>query len=857
MTLTRPFAGITGADLQLAGGKGANLGAMVQAGLPVPPGFVLLTGAYRLFVQQAGIQAEIERLAAAVDTGSPESLDDASARIRALFDQHSLPPEVAGAITSAYEALGAGPVAVRSSATAEDLPGASFAGQQETYLNIEGAGQVVQAVKRCWSSLWTGRALAYRARSGIAPGDVALAVVVQQLVAAEAAGVLFTADPISGRRDRVVIDGAWGLGEAVVSGSVSPDHWLADGATGAIIAEKVGTKTVMTVRVAGGTEERPVPTELQGKPVLDHGQVAALVALGRKTAAHFGAPQDIEWALAGGRFYLLQSRPITTLFPLPAPPPPPGAGLRVYMSMGPFQGVMEPLTPAGISAFGVIAGTLARVLGLQAVAGAPSIFAVAARRIYIDVTAIVRTKAGSTRLENLDAGSARAVRDLQARDERLRPAAGGGRVPLRGISKRVLLTVLGRVLAALANPERARANARRKVEAYVDSLEEASHRLSGLSERLRFVRGALASAFAAVPLRTAPVFVAGLAARSLAAKKLQSWGYAPAVLDPVGRSLAHNPTTEMDLALWRLSRTLLAEGAAPRAEHPAVQAFLEQYGHRAVREIDPGIPRWREQPEPVLQMLANYLEAGAADAEQHFAQGATAAEAAIGAITAQVRRQQGAGKAALVRFLLRRFRQLAGVREWHKFYLVRVFAIVRGVLREAGAELVRAGQLDDADDVFFLEFADLESLRDLRDLAARNRADYARELQRRLVPPVVTSEGEVSFGVPPAAEGMLVGTGASAGVYEGVVHVVLSPLGARLEPGEVLVAPGTDPAWTPLFLTAGALVTETGGMISHGSVVAREYGIPAVVGVSEATTRLRTGQRVRVDGGAGTVVVLE
>jgi len=300
MELVRPLERLGREDPASAGGKGAGLGAMVQADLPVPPGFVVLTGAYRLFVQRAGIQAEIERLASEVDADDQGSMDTASARIRSLFDRSPVPGEVAGAISKAYAALGGSTVAVRSSATAEDIPDASFAGQQETYLNIEGAAQVVEGVRHCWSSLWTGRALSYRIRNGIAHDDVALAAVVQRLVDAEAAGVLFTADPVSGRRDRMAIDGAWGLREAVVGGLVSPDHWLADGETGEILREEIAAKAVMSVRAAGGTEERPVPPHSRKKPVPDAAQVAALVELGRRTASHFGTPQDVECALAGG-----------------------------------------------------------------------------------------------------------------------------------------------------------------------------------------------------------------------------------------------------------------------------------------------------------------------------------------------------------------------------------------------------------------------------------------------------------------------------------------------------------------------------------------------------------------------------
>jgi rifampicin phosphotransferase len=860
MELIRFFDGITRGDLALAGGKGANLGEMVRAGLPVPPGFTLLTSAYRLFVQQAGIQAEIERLAGTIDADSQQSLDAASARIRALFDQGTVPTEMARAITEAYAALGAFPVAVRSSATAEDLPDASFAGQQETYLNIAGTEQVAAAVKRCWSSLWTGRALSYRVKNDIAPGDVALAVVVQKLVAADAAGVMFTVDPISGRRDRMVIEGAWGLGESVVSGVVSPDNWVADGKTGAILGAQVATKRIMTVRTAGGTAERPVPATLQQKPVLEAAHVAALVDLGRRTAAHFGAPQDLEWALADGRFYLLQSRPITTLFPLPEPAQPPEAGLRVSVSFGHFQGVLEPITPAGLCAAGAMSKGFPRLfLGGKDRGEAPAFFQVAARRIYVDVTSVLRTQAGRTVLSGntLETTLGQAVRDLLAGEERLQPVAGGS--PITAINKRVLLTMLSRALAALAFPDRARRGARRKVEAHLRSLVAESHGLKSISDRVRFIRSAAASGIPAVVAHTAPLFGPAVAINRQVEQKLKAWSLDPAMLESVGRSLPHNPTTEMDLSLWRLSRTLKAEGSSPRADHPAVHAFLDQYGHRAVREIDLGIERWRENPEQVLHMLSNYMTQGSGvpDPEAHFQAGATAAEEAIAAIAAQVRAKQGAVQAAFIRWLLHRFRALSGIREWHKSYLVRILAIARQVLKDAGADLVKAGRLDRIDDVFFLDFADLESSRDLRDLASRNRLDYERELKRRVVPVLITSEGEVSYGHPPAQEGMLAGTGASAGVYEGVVRIILNPAGARLEPGEILVAPGTDPAWTPLFLTAGALVTETGGLISHGSVVAREYGIPAVVGVPEVTTRLQTGQRIRVDGGSGLILPLD
>ncbi|HYG60106.1 MAG TPA: PEP/pyruvate-binding domain-containing protein, partial [Symbiobacteriaceae bacterium] len=391
MTYIRWFAQLNRTEVSAAGGKGANLGDMAQAGLPVPPGFVLLTDAYRAFVAAAGIQPEVERLAATARADDPDSVEAASAAIRHLFDQGAVPAPIAEAVIHAYRELGQGRVAVRSSATAEDLPGASFAGQQETYLNIEGEARVLQAVQRCWSSLWTGRAIAYRLRQGIAPGDVALAVVIQRQVEAEAAGILFTANPVNGRRDQMVIDGAWGLGEAVVSGQVTPDRWVADGATGAVLESHPGRKLAMTVRKEGVTATVPVPEHLQDQPSLTATQVTALVQMGRRVAEHFGAPQDIEWALAEGVFYLVQSRPITSLYPMPMPAT--GKGLRIYISFHVLQGLVEPFTPMGIDLFRHIARGPGRLLGYPPPPGKPpAAFNWAAGRIFLDITDALKNK---------------------------------------------------------------------------------------------------------------------------------------------------------------------------------------------------------------------------------------------------------------------------------------------------------------------------------------------------------------------------------------------------------------------------------------------------------------------------------
>jgi phosphohistidine swiveling domain-containing protein len=846
-------------DGALAGGKGANLGELLQAGLPVPPGFVVTTAAYRHFVAANSLQLEIERLAQAAPPDDMTALTGAANAIGALFATAIMPPETATAIREAYVTLRELPVAVRSSATAEDLPGASFAGQMDTYLNIRGAEALLEAVRRCWASLWTARAISYRAKQGIAPGAVSLAVVVQELLAADAAGVLFTANPVNGRRDQMVIDGCWGLGEALVSGQVTPDHWVVNARIGAVLEARIARKEVMTTRQETGTVTLPVPASLQEKPVLDEAQVAALTDLGRRVAAHYGAPQDIEWALAHGRLYLVQARPITSLFPLPQPEPAVSAGERVCVCVNTLQGLVEPFTPMGIAAFRAFGRGVAGLVGVRVRRGeAPPPFKVAAGRVYLDITPVLRNR--TTRAVVLRGSGAidrqisAILRFLVERDRDL--VARSGHFPFRP-PVGFLLRKLGQLFWAALFPDAARAGLLARTEARVAALEKRADALRGLAERQRFIEGMLPRLGPDYFSHFLPLVGCAWLAVSLVRAKLQVWLGDDTALQPVLRALPHNPTTEMDLALWGVAQRLKKEGVAPSAGHPAVQVFLARYGHRAAREIDLGVSRWSEDPTPILNILRTYLTHGEeADPARHFRRGAELADETVADLIERVRREKGRLRAAWLRFLLRRVRALAGLREYPKFYAVRILAAVRRTLAGAGAELVAAGRLDRAEDVFFLDLRDVQTPHDLRAVAAANRADYERERSRRAIPRVLTSTGETFYSAPTVTPGALIGTAASAGVYEGRVRVVFDPREAKLEPGEVLVAPGTDPAWTPLFLSAGALVMEIGGMMSHGSVVAREYGIPAVVGVAGATQQLQTGQRVRVDGENGLVVPL-
>ena len=849
----RSFSELGAGDLALAGGKGANLGELVQAGLPVPPGFVLVTSAYRAFVTESGLGPELERALAQVDEGDPHSVEAASTAIRALFEP-PVPKEIAQDIGAAYDQLGGGAVAVRSSATTEDLPGASFAGQHDTYLNVVGSEQLVAAVLRCWSSLFTPRAITYRLRQGVPSVDLALAVVVQRLVPAESAGVLFTANPVTGHRGQLVIEASWGLGEAIVSGQVTPDQWIIDADSGDVVETRVGTKEVMTAARAGGTETVAVTPEQQERLALEPAYVARLAELGRRVASHFGVPQDIEWVLADGQLSLVQSRPVTSLFPLPAPPS--DAGLRVYLNVNSLQGLAEPLTPAGIDFLGRLACGPAELLGIKLEGDAfPPVFKWAAGRIYVDATEGLchpitrRFIFGSTTF--LDLPARQILEDLLERETRLRRL----RLPPVHPPPGLVLRVLARALAAFVAPARARRRALHQVERFCLELEGRTAGLQTPEERRRFLMEEPRVLFPMVIPTLLPVVAPGIGMRFLAESRLAKWLGDRAGLEPVLRALPHNPTTEMGLALWHLSREFAQAGERPSSQHPDVSSFLSKYGHRAIREIDIGMPRWSDDPTYVVGVLETYLAQGDdVDAEAHFRSGVAKAEAAVEELVAEVRQRKGPVRAALLRFMLSRVRALAGMREYPKFFFVRLLASFRKVLGELGVDSVATGLLDAADDIYFVRFADWDG--DLRAAAAAGRAEYARNMKRS-APRVITSEGETFYSPAVTDEGALVGTAAAAGVYEGPVRIVEDPRGATLEGGDVLVVHGTDPAWTPLFLTAGALVMEIGGIMSHGSVVAREYGTPAVVGVPEATRRLRTGERVRVDGESGTVIRLE
>lgn len=870
-------------SLPMAGGKAANLGELLRAGVPVPGGFVLTTQAYHAASSNETIASKLEVLAH-VDARDRSKLSALAAELRESILALPIPDEMAEAVVRAYtKDLEGCAVAVRSSATAEDLPDASFAGQQDTYLGVLGVKPLLDAIRRCWASLFNERAVAYRADRNIDPRHVALAVVVQRLVDVKTAGVLFTANPVTGRRREAVIDAALGLGEAVVSGATNPDHLIVRTETGKIVEKRIGEKRLIIEAVeSGGTRHIDAPAATAA--CISDEEARALARMGEKVEKHFGAPQDIEWAIdKQGRIFIVQSRPITTLYPIPQGPWSNKTPLRVYFSFNVGQGVFQPITPMGMQFWKSFTGFAAVRIGLwdgDPLHGAP-LWAVSGDRLFMDITDLLQNDLGrklfTFAAQRMEARTGEVIQSLMADDRigmvhtsRWKLAAN----VLRGLARtRAPVTLV----KALANPDEVPTLIMDRVDAAIalGNVPEGSRPIVYVDTVEKMLREGITPFM----VKAFPSIASGAIAMRVMRRVLGE-DVSEDEVHTLLRSLPNNPTTEMDLELWHLSRRVkndeasrlalqnekpseLAKGyrrqSLPQVLQNELEAFLAKYGARGVAEIDIGVTRWGEDPAHILGSLANYLALGdefvAPDVA--FARGAEDAEKMAAELSERARKR-GFVKGKVGAFAINRVRRLLGAREVPKFGLVRIMTHARGLLQEAGRKLVTEGKIENVDDVFLLELHELRDLIGGKNMAKAiaERRDYRKqEMGRKHIPRVILSDGtepEVSLSRRAGGNG-LSGTPASSGIVRGTARVILDPIGAKIEPGEILVAPSTDPGWTPLFLTAAGLVMEMGGSMSHGSVVAREYGIPAVVGVPEATRKITTGQVITVNGGVGIV----
>lgn len=845
-------------DLARQGGKGANLVRLAAAGLPVPRFVILETDDYARFVAAAGLGAVIASALGQADRAA------ASEQIRAAFRAARLPVALRARIADAVAPLAEGPVAVRSSATAEDLPGFSFAGQQDSFLEVVGIEAILAAVVQCWSSLWTERAITYRDRNAISHDGVALAVVVQEMVAAEASGVMFTANPRTGRRDETVIESVAGLGDALVSGRVTPDTFTLAGATTELRARALAGRT----------------------PSLSIRDARRLTELGQVIANLYGEPMDIEWARAGGELSILQARPITSLYPLPQAAAA-ASEPQVWFSFGAVQGMLEPITPLGQDVLRVLLSGAARVVGRRLDWRTNTFVQPAGERLWLRLDALLRS--GLTRklafqaLPVVDPAVAGIVTELAKEPELRASRATPGTRTMTAVT-RLLTTVAPRARAAMRDPVRARQHAERVTDRLVASFGRvvaASGRAATpqarLAERVKAVDTMGARFFPTLFPAMAPL-AGGIAMgmRRLREEAVRSGlPDADALVLSVLRALPGNVTAEMDLRLADVAETIRHDATAwgwvaetpasdlaaqyvrgnlPRVAQDAVAGFLADYGMRGIAEIDLGAPRWRDDPTPVMATLRGYLATRPAVAprEAHRLAQQEAGRTVRSLMDASPKR------ADKIRDAAKAVRGMFGIRETPKFTIIRAFGLLRDALDASGAELVEAGRLEAASDIYLLHLDELRRAfsSDWHHVVADRKATWAAEARRGQVPRVLVSDGRAFFEGLAAGEGELGGMGVSPGVAEGVVRVVHNPRVEHVARGEILVCRGTDPAWTPLFLTAAGLVTEVGGLMTHGSVVAREYSIPAVVGVHEATTRLGTGQRIRIDGTSGAIELL-
>jgi len=861
--LTKSIESIRKGDIAIVGGKGANLGEMTAAGFPVPPGFCVTTEGYHAFI--APFSAQIYTALEGLDPTDLDSIRAAGAKVRGLMAKHELPKALVSAITKSWQAAGpAFAYAVRSSATAEDLPSASFAGQQDTYLNVIGETDILAQVKNCFISLFTDRAILYRIQNDFPHHLVALSAVVQRMVMPDVSGILFTADPISENRNTCSIDASFGLGEALVSGLVSADLYQVDKRSGEVITRQIAQKKLAILPLKqGGTKTINLDEAEQTRPALTDAQVQALSKIGARIEAHYGQPQDIEWALEGDEIFITQSRPITSLYPLAKLA---DDDFHVFLSLSHLQVMTDPMPPLSISIWKNFSP-----IGLDENGEYRYLHDIGGR-LYGDISPLLRHRRfGKIFIKMMavaDQLAQAAVAELATRPALLEK---GERLKL-GRLIWALLPTLRQVPLNLffKRTEGAVGAANDVIAGYVTQtkaqIAAAKSEAEKLHVALAALRGVLPEAGKFVPR-----MAAGLVGQRLL-RKLAGAGNAERLND-LERGLIGNVVTEMNLHVGDLADKLRANpkllarlkagdglGAAKGSEFLAAwQDFLRQYGARGLSEIDARRPRWREDPASLLQMIIGMTAHDEAGAHRRHYDALTQKS---GVAAGEIPKHVSWFKRPLVRRLIKVARNLGALREHHKFLMIQVLAEVKVELLALGESLSAKGVLAAKEDIWFLTIPEIKRAlsggADMAETIAARRDELATNA-KRTPPRVVTSEGEIprpNLAVEGAPEGALIGSPVSAGIVEGIAKVVKDPATETLTPGEILVAPFTDPGWTPLFVNASALVTEVGGLMTHGSVVARECGIPAVVGVPEATQKIKTGDRLRVNGEAGYVEVL-
>ncbi|HDR3492259.1 MULTISPECIES: phosphoenolpyruvate synthase [Bacillus] len=861
------FQEIENTQLALVGGKGLNLGELSSVqGIQVPEGFCVTTVGYEKAIEQNDeLQTLLQQLTK-LKREDRTQIGGISKKIREVIMAVEIPSEVVEAVAHYLSRFGnEHAYAVRSSATAEDLPYASFAGQQDTYLNIIGKEAILQHVRRCWASLFTERAVMYRMQNDFEHNQVSICVVVQKMVFPEASGILFTADPVTSNRKVVSIDASFGLGEALVSGLVSADNYKVK--EGKITGKMIATKKLAIYALKeGGTETKQIDPAQQKLQTLSEQQILQLAQIGRQIESYFGCPQDIEWCVVDDTFYIVQSRPITTLYPIPEVN---DGENHVYVSVGHQQMMTDPLKPLGMSLFQLTS------FGQRFQAGG---------RLFVDVAQRLASPTSRELLLNMIGNSEPLIKDalttVVERDDFI--------TLLRDDEKEKSVGKSGPPASSQPQVENNPAIVTDLIEMNQASIEELKRNMQTKSgvDVLDFILEDIQQLKKILfHPQSMAVIMAGMDASTWINEKMEQWLGEKNAADTLSQSVQNNITSEMGLALMDVADVIrpypeviaylqhvendnfldeLVQCKGGEKARDAIRTFLNKYGMRCSGEIDITKTRWSEKPTTIIPMILNNIrdfEAGAS--KRKFEKGL---QEALNKEEELLERLQhlpdGTQKVEETKRMIRNIRNCIGYREYPKYGMINRYFIYKQALLKEAEQLVQSGVIHEIDDIYYLTFEELH------EVVRTNKLDYELihkqkneyKLYEKLTPPrVMTSDGEIITGkykrenLPADA---IVGLPVSSGVVEGRARIILNMEEANLEEGDILITAFTDPGWTPLFVSIKGLVTEVGGLMTHGAVIAREYGLPAVVGVENATKRIKDGQRIRVHGTEGYIEVL-
>ncbi|CAI8799604.1 phosphoenolpyruvate synthase [Bacillus pseudomycoides] len=854
----------------VVGGKGMNLGECSRIeGILVPEGFCVTTEAYKRVV---GKNEELHQLLdqlAVQKVDERERISEISRKIRELIEGIEIEKGIEEDIDRCLLTFGfEHAYAVRSSATAEDLPFASFAGQQDTYLNIIGKDAILRHISKCWASLFTDRAVIYRIQNGFDHSQVYLSVIIQRMIFPQASGILFTADPITSNRKLLSIDASFGLGEALVSGLVSADCYK-------VQEDKIVDKMIATKKLAiyglkeGGTETQQIDPDRQKAQTLTEQQILQLARIGREIEAYFGCPQDIEWCLADETFYIVQSRPITTLYPVPEAD---DQENHVYVSVGHQQMMTDPLKPLGMSLFQLTS------FGPRFKAGG---------RLFVDIThnlaSPVSRKTIIDTLGQSDPLIKDALMTIIEREDFIKSSPDGKKVPSSSKSNKGISS--SGFQAQIENDPTIVSDLIQSSQTSIEELKQDIQTKSGsdlfdcILEDIQKLKTILFDP------QSLGVIMAAMDASSWINEKMNKWLGEKNVADTLSLSAPNNITSEMGLALLDVADVIrpypevinylqhvkddnfldeLVKFDGGQEIQDAIYAYLNKYGMRCAGEIDITKTRWSEKPTTLVHMILNNIkEFDPNSGNRKFEQGRQEALKKEQELLDRLKQlPDGKRKAKETKRMISLIRNFIGYREYPKYGMINRYFIYKQALLKEAEQLVQASVIHEKEDIYYLTFEELH------EVVRTNKLDYQiiskrkdeYKLYKKLTPPrVITSDGEIIAGeykrenLPAEA---ILGLPVSSGVIEGRARVILNMEDADLEDGDILVTSFTDPGWTPLFVSIKGLVTEVGGLMTHGAVIAREYGLPAVVGVENATKLIKDGQRIRVNGTEGYIEIL-